>query len=73
MNKVEINKKIPNTFLLPYSSANFFEIPIPIIMNKIPPALKSPKPADTGSLPKKLIPIADKKASVGLINSSKEK
>ena len=72
MNKVEINKKTANTFLLPYLSANIFDKPIPIIINMIPPALNNPKPAETGSFPKKLIPIFDKKSIIGEMKSLKE-
>ena len=72
MNKVDINKKTPKTFLFPYWSANIFDKPIPIIINIIPPALNNPKPAETGSLPKKFIPILDKKSNIGEIKSLKE-
>ena len=72
MNNVEINRKNPKTFLLPYLSANIFDRPIPTIIKIIPPALKSPNPADTGSLPKKLIPIFDKKSSIGEMKSLRE-
>ena len=72
MNNVEIKRKNPKTFLLPYLSANIFDKPIPIIINIIPPALKRPNPAETGSLPKKSIPILDKKSMMGEMKSLKE-
>ena len=72
MNKVDINKNTPKTFLFPYLSANIFDKPIPIIINIIPPALNNPKPAETGSLPKKFIPILEKKSIMGEIKSLKE-
>ena len=72
MNKVDINKKTLKTFLFPYLSANIFDKPIPIIINIIPPALNNPKPAETGSLPKKFIPTLDKKSIMGEIKSVRE-
>ena len=41
-------------------------------MNIMPPALNNPKPAETASIPKKLIPILDKKSSIGAIKSLNE-
>ena len=69
INSVDINKKKPKTFLLPYESASGLEIPIPIIIKIIPPALNNPKPADIGSFQKKLTPTLDKKFKIGLIKS----
>ena len=54
--------------LLPYLSARFLDNPIPKIIKMIPPALNKPKPAESGSVPKKLIPIPDRKSKIGLIN-----
>ena len=72
INKVDIKRKTPKTFRFPYLSANILDNPIPIIMNIMPPALNNPKPAETGSLPKKLIPTLDKKSSIGEIKSLNE-
>ena len=62
-----MNKNKPKTLRFPYLSAKALDNPIPIIINIIPPALNKPKPADTGSFPKKLIPILDKNSNTGLM------
>ena len=67
MNSVEMKRNKLKTSLLPYLSANFLDKPIPKIIKIIPPALKRPKPADSGSAPKKLTPIPDKKSKIGLM------
>ena len=62
-------RNVLNTFLLPYLSANLFDNMIPMIMKIMPPALNNPKPAATGSFPKKLIPAFENAWSTGLINA----
>ena len=64
-----MNKNKFNISLLPYLSANFFDSPIPRIINIIPPALNRPKPAESGSSPKKLIPMFVKNSKIGLIKA----
>ena len=61
MNNVEMKRQIPNTSLLPYLSANFFDSVMPTIIKIIPPALNKPKPAETGSSPKKFKPMPERK------------
>ena len=67
INSVAISKNNPKTLRFPYLSAKVLESPIPIIIKIIPPALNKPKPAETGSLPKKLIPTLDKNSKTGLM------
>ena len=62
-----MNKNNPNMFRFPYLSARFLDNVIPTIIKIIPPALNKPKPADTGSFPKKSMPTFDKPFKMGVI------
>ena len=62
-----MNKNNPKILRFPYLSAKVLDSPIPIIIKMIPPALNKPKPADTGSFPKKLISTLDKNSKTGLM------
>ena len=68
MNNVETNNADMKTSLFPYLSARPLEKEIPTIINMIPPALNNPKPAETGSSPKKFRPIKERKDIIGSIN-----
>ena len=64
------NPKIDTIFdALIFTSKNAVETVFssPKIIKMIPPALNKPKPAESGSVPKKLIPIPYRKFKIGLI------